>query len=234
MLQKRKWRSWIRVIDRVIFDSIREDKLVFDRYYALLESNAVINTPWDFHQWVLQNHGRSLMLQVRKLTDGDRRSYSLRRLMEEMKEQIEKNPRSITRHSFVTAFPKRHRDIALTNWTKYAGGVRVLQLPSMVPEKDIKLLKRITKRVCILVNKDIAHLDRRRRQRPINFDELYRLLGRLLSLAAKYGDLLGVRVADDLDNFTIPYDWMSIFDLPWRQSASNQPFKPSLPKGVQR
>jgi AbiU2 len=221
MSRKRKWRRWIRVIDQEILDSIREDKLVFDRYYALLKSNAAISTPWNFHQWVLQNHGRSLMLQVRKLADRDTRSYSLRKLME----QIRDNPEFITRRSFVTAFPKHHRDIAVTNWIKYAGGARVLELPSTVPEKDIKLLERITKRVCILVNKDIAHLDRCRRQRTTDFDELYKLLRRLVSLAGKYGNLLGYDVADDLDNFTIPYDWMSIFDLPWRLSTSNKSFK---------
>jgi hypothetical protein len=103
--------------------------------------------------------------------------------------------------------------------------VDVLKLPRSVPYKDIECLDLITKRVCILVNKDIAHLDRCRRRRTTNFDDLYALLRELVSLAAKYGDLLGVDVADDLDNFAIDYDWMSIFDLPWRQSASNQSFK---------
>jgi len=221
MSQKREWRRWISVIDQEIFDSIREDKLVFDKYYALLESNAAITTPWNFHQWVLQNHGRSLMLQVRKLADRDDRTYSFRRLIG----QIANNPESITKRSFVAALPKHHRDIAVTNWIKYAGGVDVLKLPRSVPYKDIECLDLITKRVCILVNKDIAHLDRCRRRRTTNFDDLYALLRELVSLAAKYGDLLGVDVADDLDNFAIDYDWMSIFDLPWRQSASNQSFK---------
>src|SRR5207245_425691 len=108
MSRKRKWRRWIRVIDQVIFESIREDKLVFDSYYALLESKAAIRTPWNFHRWVLQNHGRSLVLQVRKLADRDKRnlSYSLRKLMG----HIAENPESITKRSFVTAFPKHHRD----------------------------------------------------------------------------------------------------------------------------
>lgn len=219
MSRKRKWRRWIKAIDQVIFDSIREDKLVFDSYYALLESNAAINTPWNFHQWVLQNHGRSLMLQVRKLADPDSHSYSLRKLMG----QIAENPGDISKRSFVTAYPKHHRDIAVTNWTRYAGGEHAPHLPRSVPLNDIKLLERITKRVGILVNKDIAHLDRRRRRRTTNLDEIYKLLRELVSLAAKYGDLLSIQVADDLDNFTIAYDWMSIFDLPWRQGASNQP-----------
>jgi nucleosome binding factor SPN SPT16 subunit len=88
-----------------------------------------------------------------------------------------------------------------------------------VPLQDIELLRRITKRICTLVDKDIAHLDRRRRQRTTDFDELYNLLRKIVSLAAKYGDLLGIPVADDLDNFVITYDWMSIFDLPWRKNA---------------
>jgi hypothetical protein len=221
MSGKRKWRRWIKVIDQVIFDSIREDKLVFDNYYALVESNTGISTPWNFHQWVLQNHGRSLMLQVRKLVDSDPRTYSLRKLLGE----IANNPESITERSFVAAYPKHHRDIAANNWAKYVHGESVPHLPKSVPLKDIELLKCLSKRVCILVNKDVAHLDRRRRKRTTNFDELYDLLKQLVSIAAKYGDLLGKPVADDLNNFAITYDWMSIFDVPWRTSAFIQSFK---------
>lgn len=221
MLHKRKWRRWIKIIDQVILDSIRGDKLVFDSYSSLLESNTVISTPWNFHQWVLQNHGRSLMLQIRKLVDPDSRAHSLRRLLEEIKS----NPESITKRSFVAAYQKHHRDIAANNWAKYVHGKSVPHLPKSVPLKDIELLKRLSKRVCILVNKEVAHLDRRRRKRTTNVDELYDLLKQLVSIAAKYGDLLGRPVADDLDNFAITYDWMSIFDVPWRKGASYQSFK---------
>ena len=221
MSGKRKWRRWIKVIDQVIFNSIREDKLVFDNYYALVESNKAISSPWNFHSWVLQNHGRSLMLQVRKLVDSDRRTYSLRKLLGE----IANNPGSITKRSFVAAYKEHHRDIAAVNWARYVGGTSVLQLPNSVPLQDIELLDRLSKRICVLVNKDVAHLDRRRRKRTTNFNELYYLLRKLVSIAAKYGDLLGRPVADDLDNFAITYDWMSIFDVPWRKSASNQSFK---------
>ena len=221
MSEKRKWRRWIKVIDQTIFDSIREDKLVFDNYYALVKSNKAISSPWNFHHWVFQNHGRSLMLQVRKLVDSDSRTYSLKKLLGE----IANNPKSITKRSFVAAYQKHHREIAANNWAKYVQGKSVPHLPKSVPLKDIELLKRLSTRICILVNKDVAHLDRRRRKRTTNFDELYDLLKRLVSIAAKYGDLLGRPVADDLDNFAITYDWMLIFDVPWRKSASNQSFK---------
>lgn len=221
MSGKRKWRRWIKVIDQVIFDSIRKDKLVFDNYYALVESNTGISTPWNFHQWVLQNHGRSLMLQVRKLVDSDPRTYSLRKLLGE----IANNSESITKRSFVAAYPKHHRDIAAKNWANYVHGESVPHLPKSVPLKDIELLKCLSKRVCILVNKEVAHLNRQRRKRTTNFDELYDLLMQLVSIAAKYGDLLGKPVADDLNNFAITYDWMSIFDVPWRTSAFIEAFK---------
>jgi hypothetical protein len=46
-----------------------------------------------------------------------------------------------------------------------------------------------------------------------------------VSLAAKYGDLLGRPVADDLDNYVITHDWMSVFDVRWRKSTPNKSFK---------
>ena len=217
MSGRRKWRRWIETIDQEIFDSIRENKLVFDSYYALVESNKAISTPWNFHEWVLHNHGRSLMLQVRKLVDSDSQSYSLRKLLGE----IANNPKSITKRSFIATYPKHHHDIAAVNWARYAGGDNVKHLPKSVPLQDIDLLKKLSNRIRVLVNKDVAHMDRSRRRRTTNFDELYKLLRKLVSLAAKYGDLLGKPVADDLDNFSIAYDWMAIFDVPWRNSASS-------------
>lgn len=75
------------------------------------------------------------------------------------------------------------------------------------------------KRICTIINRDIAHLDRRRRRRITNFDEIYGILQKLVTLFAKYGDMLGVQVADDLSNFIISYDWMAVFDLPWRRGS---------------
>jgi hypothetical protein len=213
-----KWRRWIKTIDEVIFDSIREDKVIFDGYYALVESNTAISSPWNFHQWALGNHGRSLMLQVRKLVDSDRRAYSLKKLLGE----ISNSSGTITRRSFIAAYPRHHRDIAEINWAKYTGGANVDRLPKSVPLRDIDLLKCLSDRIRTLVDRDIAHLDRRRRRRKTNFDEIYDVLQGLVSIAAKYGDLLGRPVADDLNNFVITYDWMSVFDVPWRKNSSNK------------
>lgn len=222
MSEKQKWRRWITLIDRDVFDSIREDKLIFDSYYELIESNKEIVSPWNFHQWVLRNHGHTLMLHVRKLSDEDSRTYSLRKLIG----AISQNPQLITKRSFLSAYRPHHRDIAVNNWAKYTGNANAKSLPKAVPLKDIELLKRLSTRICNLVNKEIAHLDRRRRRRVTNFDELYVLLRKLVTLTAKYGDLLGRPVADDLDNFAITYDWMSIFDVPWRGRASSPLFNP--------
>ena len=213
-----KRRHWIKTIDQVIIDSIREEKVIFDGYDALVESNTAISSPWNFHQWVLNNHGHSLMLQVRKLVDPDSRTYSLRKLLGE----IANSPGTITRCAFFAAYPKHHRGIAAMNWVKYTGGTNVDRLQKSVPLQDIDLLKRLSERICTLVNRDIAHLDRRRRRRKTNFDEIYEVLGKIVSIGAKYGDLLGRPVADDLDNFVITYDWMSVFDVRWRKSASSK------------
>lgn len=217
MSEKQKWRRWIMLIDREVFDSIREEKLIFDSYYELIESNQEIVNPWNFHQWVLKNHGRTLMLHIRKLSDEDPRTYSLRKLIG----AISQSPHLISKRSFISTYHPHHRDIAIRNWAKYTGNANASSLPKAVPLEDIEQLKKLSKRICNLVNKEIAHLDRRRRRRATNFDELYDLLKKLVSLSAKYGDLLGRPMADDLDNFAITYDWMSIFDVPWRNQTSS-------------
>ena len=226
MSEMRKWRRWITTIDQVLLDPIREGKVIFDGYYGLVESNKSISSPWNFHEWVLHNHGRSLMLQVRKLVDPGTQAYSLSKLIG----QIANNPSVITRRSFIAAYPKHHRDLAMANWEKYVGGVAVSVLPRSAPLKDMDNLKKLSERICILVNKDIAHLDRRRRVRKTDFDEIYVTLRKLVSIGAKYSDLLGRPIADDLGNFVIEYDWMSIFDRRWRKSVSNKMLQRTRPR----
>ena len=89
-------------------------------------------------------------------------------------------------------------------------------MPRSVPLQDIVQLKTIAAKVRNIVDKHIAHLDRKRRKRFSSWDDVYAALGKQVALAAKYGDLVGRQVADDLDNFVIPRDWMMVFDHPWR------------------
>ncbi len=218
MSTKAKWRRWLRTIDAQILDPIREDKLIFEQYCALVQGNESASSPGNFHVWVLANHGRSVMLQVRRLVDTDKRTYSLRRLLGSIAEHHD----LITRRAFVLSYPRHHRDIAAARWRQHTDAANGDSLPKSVPIQDLEALERASAKICNIVNKDIAHLDRVRRKRLTSWKEVYRTIGQQVSLAAKYGDLVGQHVADDLDNFVIAYDWMSIFDRPWR-NATTQP-----------
>jgi hypothetical protein len=209
---KRKWRRWISIIDREILDEIRASKYIFDGYRSLVEANESIREPGDFHEWVLSNHGRSVLLQVRKLADRDNRVYSLRRLID----SIADNSSLVTRSGFIRSYPRHHRDHAEAAWQRYTGSASAASLPPSVPLEDIVLLEKMTANAVTMVDKHIAHLDRKRRVRISSWDDVYAILAKQVSLTAKYGDLLGRQIADDLDSFAIPRDWMSIFDRAWR------------------
>ena len=92
----------------------------------------------------------------------------------------------------------------------------MLQLPNSVPLQDINSSIVSSKRICVVVNKT-SRIEPASQKADNKLQRTLLPAQEALSIAAKDGDLLGRPVADDLDNFAITYDWMSIFDVPWRR-----------------
>ncbi|MCK5944710.1 MAG: hypothetical protein KAI24_22165 [Planctomycetes bacterium] len=191
------------------------DKAIFDRYVEIVEANARIKVPGNFHDWVFRNYARVLAVTIRKMVDTDSRAISLRRLIG----CVAYEPNVVTRRAFLGRCPAHFRDLAHQRWVDYCGGDPV-RLPADVAHEDLKRLKTISDRVVRIVNKEVVHHERGRRYRMMHIGKAHALLDHLHSLLAKYGDLCGRSVA-------YPYcvadlsEWERIFEVAWIGSPSN-------------
>jgi len=76
------------------------------------------------------------------------------------------------------------------------------------------LVDRITDQIITIVNKEIVHLERRRRYRTLHLDKAYRAMDELHEVLAKYGDICGQPVACPY-NIHDEADWTQIFRHRW-------------------
>lgn len=208
---RRKWRRWARAVDTTILDEIRVDKVMFENYRHILDSNPSIQQPATFHRWVLGNYGKVLALQVRRLADNNPRSYSVRRMVGD----ILVNHRLITRTSYLRSHRPQERQYAERTWISYTDSTNPDVLPRGVCDRDLRALRMAAFRVSRLVDRDIAHLDRRRHSRKVLYEDVFEALEFQASLTAKYADLVGYRMPGTVRNGGYGEDWVRLFEQPW-------------------
>lgn len=184
---------------------------MFDIFRRIIDNNPRIQEPSTFHNWVLGNYGRTLALQLRRLADNDSRTYSLRRLIG----SIFQNHKLITRRAYLNSYKPAEREYARRAWIQYTDASDPDVLPRGVCDGDLKVLERVAFRAVRMVDRDIAHLDRRRRPRKLLYDEMFAALEIHASVTAKYADLVGYRMADTVQNGAYGEDWVRLFEQPW-------------------
>ena len=207
---RRKWRRWCRAIENDILDQYKRDKLIYEGYIQIIESNKTIQSPADFHDWCCQNYGSSLLLYIRKLADKDRQSYSIRKLVGDIAE----NHRLVTKHACLCCYQGNHRQAARDYWDNNIGS-NYKVIPKSIPLHHIDQIKSSTKKAVHIVNKSIAHFDRLKRIRTIEFKEADNIIFNLVKILYFYSVLIGGDVACDTDNYYIEHDWKSIFNRAW-------------------
>ncbi|HUT46455.1 MAG TPA: hypothetical protein VMX36_09220 [Sedimentisphaerales bacterium] len=207
---RRKWRRWCRAIEDDLLDQYKYDKLIYEGYIEIIESNKTIQSPADFHNWCCQNYGNSLLLYIRKLSDKNSRSYSIRKLVGDIAE----NHRLVTKYACLRCYQGHHRQDVLDYWDKNIGS-NCKFLPKAKPLKDIKKIKSLTTKPINIVNKSVAHFDRTNRIRTIEFEEADKIIFKLVEILHFYSVLIGEEIACDTGNCDIDNDWKSIFNRAW-------------------
>lgn len=211
MSLRRKWRRWCVTIEHNILDQYKYDKLIYEGYLNIIESNNAIQSPADFHNWCCKNYGKSLLLYIRMLSDKDSRSYSLRKLVG----SIASNHHLVTKYAFLRCYKPHHKETALDYWNTNIGS-KHKSLPKSFPLRHIEDIKKITEDAVNYVNKSIAHFDRTNRIRSFEFEKADRIIFELVKILYFYSFLIGGQVACDINNFHITYDWKSVFNQPWK------------------
>lgn len=211
MSHRRKWRRWCRAIENDILDQYKYDKLIYEEYLKIIESNKSIQSPPDFHNWCCQNYGKSLLLYIRKLSDKDSRTYSIRKLIGDIAE----NHKIVTQYACLSCYKGHHKQSILNYWNTNVGSNHKF-IPKKIPLQHIEQIKLLTKKATTIVDKSIAHFDRNKRIRTIYFEEADKIIYNLVEILYFYSVLIGGHVACDTSNYHIAYDWKAIFERPWK------------------
>jgi hypothetical protein len=130
---RRRWRSWIRQIDCQIFEQAYRDKELFERYVEIVESNPAVQSPGNFHHWIFRSYAQSLLLQIRKISDSNKNSVNLRRLIG----QVAEDSSMVTKRSYIQCYPRNLRDLADCNWRRHCGAADPQSLPRRIPLQDL-------------------------------------------------------------------------------------------------
>jgi hypothetical protein len=214
MSNLKKWRNWCVKIENEILIPYKFDKLVAEEYFEIIKPTLDAGEPAEFHNWCSNNYGLSLAFVIRKLTDDDKRVYSIRRLVGD----IQAHNKDIKKATYIRRYPEHLRYLAERNWNNNISENKQF-LPKGVPAKHLEEIQNISSRINGITNSFLAHRERTKNTKyTIEFDEMYLIIKQLISIAYFYSDLIGGSIPDDDSNVVLAYDWQSIFKKPWLSS----------------
>jgi len=180
-----KWRRWIRRI-RDSASLLLLDDYIFRKSMGAAQKGNVIEPTNEVYQWAMRIYASHAAIGVRRLLDKNDRTYSLLLLLA----KIEKNPQIITRRSFVLRYSPSDRDIAMSDFDHLAGS-GVKSLPHNVVRADLDKLFAISYRIRAIVNKVIAHHQRKARGLPkITWQEIHDAIEQIAQMCDRYHRIL--------------------------------------------
>lgn len=180
-----KWRRWIKRI-RNSASSLLLDDYIFRKSMGAAQKGNVIKPTNEVYRWAMRVYASHAAIGVRRLLDRDDRTYSLLLLLS----KIEKNPQVITRRSFVLRYSPSERDIAISDFDDLAGpGVK--SLPHNIVRADLDRLFAISDRIRPIVNKVIAHHQRKPRglTKP-TWQEIHDAIDQIAQMCDRYHRIL--------------------------------------------
>lgn len=182
---RRKWRRWIIKISEQVQELVIDDWLFRQ---SMLTAAAAKQIPAGnlVYQWTIRAYGVSAAVGVRRVLESGKTTYSLGLLLE----RIANNPQVLTRASFLRAYPKAIRHLGEADFDLLAGEGEA-HFPAATARRDLKQLRENARRITRLVNRAIAHRDRKRRRwRNPTYQEIHDMIAQLDEICCKYRLLL--------------------------------------------
>lgn len=180
-----KWRRWIKRISDAA-SMLALDDYIFRKSMEAVDNGGVVKNSNEVYRWAIRVYSTHAAIGLRRLLDSDDRTYSILLLLS----KIEKNPQAITRRSFVLRYPRSQRDRAMLDFDDIAG-LNAKSLSHQIVETDLKKLHEISKRVRPIVDKVIAHRERKPKKltRP-TWQELHEAIDQVIQMCGRYNLIL--------------------------------------------
>jgi hypothetical protein len=203
---------------KIITDDVQDlfvDHHIFWEVQKIIKANPKLQqTPGTFNHWMASNFVASAALAVRRQSDQDKDSVSLRRLLEELKLR----PDLFSRTYFTSLYkngPAEHlKKMADHDYDKHVGAGRS-ELDPVRIQQDIDLLTTKTNQIRHYVNKKLAHYDAKGLKQTVpTFTDLEDTMRSMKELVQKYNLIMRATwIADLLPTFQ--FDWTEVFRVTW-------------------
>ena len=210
---RNKWRRWLKIIGSDLGDLLTSQD-IFNEIQKVFKANKQIQSPTLFYRWMNDNYATRITVGIRRLTDYDRRTISLYRLIQ----NISENPTALSRAYFVSGYPQWMRDKGSADKDFDQFACRKSKLLSKFKlERDMRRLTNETERLRKFVNKWIAHTDLRQRvqmHKIPNYEDVADALKAVDKIYCKYILLLTRSGARTRKPEIVP-DWKEPLRHPW-------------------
>ena len=204
---RRRWIRWLPRLQEEIRNLYFKND-IFQGICEIIEENANISQPCIIFDWMYHNHIDSMVIGLRKFNDGDNRSTSFRRMLEEIKE----NNKLINRNNNKGLHSNKNE--ADSTFDKLVGHGKDFLSEAQIT-KDIKTITTTEVRVKKYANKVVAHSNPKGKIRKYpEYPELIAMLKKIDEIFCKYYCLLtGKHLGDN--HAVIDGNWKTVFFEPW-------------------
>jgi len=143
----RKWQGWIRQVLLAEFQRLLHDQRLFDAYLENLNPYVGQREGAEIAEWIGLNYFQATCIVLRRLDDADRRSISLRRLLADLKANVQllTSENMAKYNSKFRSHPNDERN----------AGKEIEEVLS----KEIGVLDQFGGQIRVFVNKMVAHRD---------------------------------------------------------------------------
>jgi hypothetical protein len=211
-----KWTRWIEgdVTNEVI--RVNHHRQIHDRINEIRAGGDLPDSA--FWEYLDSTYAVSQAVAIRRLVDRHRGTASLRNLIAEIADDAAGSGRPrLTRAFWVGLWDTTDPiDVAFAEqqWNDNYGGEVGDHLDPAIPARDLERLTTSTDPVKEYVEKHVCHIDRRRPEPTLTFNDLHDASVVVGELFKKYASLLTAKGWALLAP-VIQHDWEAVFREPW-------------------
>jgi hypothetical protein len=201
-----KWQKWADQIKADLME-LMDYKQIHDHFISVINGNLEHvnqNNGKKFCNFVRKCYAVQAAVGIRRHMKSDKKSISLMRLLDQMKECSNQFSDDLFRRE---CFPLPHKGIT------EEGFLNCAIVSKQEIERDIALLKDIADKVESLVDQRVAHLDKRGYREDITYQDIDDSLNVFNKIACRYIALLTGHNYSTLKP-EVQYNWKTIFTVP--------------------
>jgi hypothetical protein len=207
-----KWQGWMKRIEDDIGNRLVVPRQTHRKFVEVVNANLDHinrNSGWHFVDFVRYGYVAQVAVGIRRHVKSKDDSVSLMRLLK----QVGENAHRLTYKFFLEQFPIRADYVNWQEPTFRQFSDDMIAVSERIVTEDMENLRALAKSVEDLVDKDIAHLDKKPHTVVATFSDLEKCIDKLDGLVCKYQTLFGGGGMSTLEP-TILFDWEDIFGVP--------------------